>query len=62
MDHRGHAMAGMDRVYTHVTPQMRQRLRDVLEELWHDAIQQRYAISARSAVPLLDRILAERRN
>jgi hypothetical protein len=58
MDRRGHAMQGMDRVYMHVTPAMRQRLCDVLEELWNDAVVQRYAVSAHSAVPLLDRILA----
>jgi integrase len=34
MDRRGHAMPGMDAVYTHVTPDMRQRLCNVLEQLW----------------------------
>lgn len=33
MDRRGHAMPGMDAVYTHVTPEMRQRLCDVLKGL-----------------------------
>jgi len=34
MDRRGHAMPGMDAVYNHITLEMRQRLCDVLEELW----------------------------
>ena len=58
MDRRGHAMQGMDRVYMHVTPEMRQRLCDVLDNLWRDAVAQRHVINAHSAVPLLDRILA----
>jgi integrase len=57
MDRRGHAMPGMDRVYIHVTLEMRQRLCDVLEELWQDAVAQRYATAARSVVPLLNEIL-----
>ena len=57
MDRRGHAMQGMDRVYMHVTPEMRQRLCDVLEELWQAAVAERYAIDAHSHVPLLDRVL-----
>jgi hypothetical protein len=31
MDRRGHALQGMDRVYLYITPEMRQRLCDVLE-------------------------------
>jgi integrase len=46
MDRRGHAMQGMDRIYMHVTPEMRQRLCDVLDNLWRDAVMQRHAISA----------------
>jgi hypothetical protein len=57
MDRRGHAMQGMDRVYMHVTLEMRQCLCDILEELWRDAVAQRYAINPRSTVDLLDRIL-----
>jgi integrase len=57
MDRRGHAMQGMDRVYMHVTPQMRQRLCDVLERLWQDAVADRYKINAHSHVALLDRAL-----
>jgi len=57
MDRRGHAMQGMDRVYMHVTPEMRQRLCDVLEALWQDALAERYKIDAHSTVALLDRLL-----
>jgi hypothetical protein len=47
----------MDAIYNHVTPEMRQRLCDALEALWHTAVAQRYEVAAKSAVPLLDRIL-----
>jgi len=57
MDRRGHAMPGMDAIYTHVTPEMRQRLCDVLEQLWLRALAQRLQLSATSAVPLLSQIL-----
>ena len=57
MDRRGHAMAGMDAVYTHVTPEMRQHLCDVLQQLWRDALAQRFALAASSAVPLLNQSL-----
>jgi integrase len=60
MDRRGHAMPGMDRVYTHVTTEMRQRLCAVLEDLWQNALQERQTISPRSNVPLLGRALSER--
>lgn len=64
MDRRGHAMEGMDAVYLHVTEDMRDHLCDYLEELWWTGIAGRFAISPRSAVPILDSILlayAERR-
>ena len=57
MDRRGHAMQGMDRVYLHVTLEMRERLCDVLEGLWQDALAERYKIDTHSPVPLLDRLL-----
>jgi hypothetical protein len=61
MDRRGHAMPGMDAVYNHITTEMRQRLCDVLESLWRDALAQRRALAAHSAVPLLDNLLASSR-
>ena len=57
MDRRGHAMHGMDAVYVHPTAEMRQRLCDVLEQLWRTAVAQRYELAPRSCVPLLDEIL-----
>jgi hypothetical protein len=57
MDRRGHAMQGMDAVYVHPTAEMRQRLCDVLEQLWQTAVAQRYELSPRSTVPLLNEIL-----
>jgi len=58
MDRRGHAMPGMDAIYTHVTPEMRRRLCDTLEQLWQGAVAQRYKLAQRSAVPLLNQVLA----
>ena len=59
MDRRGHAMPGMDAIYNHITPAMRQHLCDTLESLWHEAVTQRRQLSSSSAVGLLDRILDE---
>jgi integrase len=57
MDRRGHAMSGMDAVYVHPTPEMRQQLCDYLQQLWQQAVAERYKLAPRSAVPLLDEIL-----
>ncbi len=57
MDRRGHAMQGMDRIYMHVTPGVRQRLCDVLESLWQDALAERYKVGPHSRVALLDHLL-----
>jgi integrase len=57
MDRRGHAMSGMDAVYTHVTPEMRHHLCDVLEALWQRAVAQRFELATESAVPLLNSVL-----
>jgi hypothetical protein len=57
MDRRGHALQGMDRLYMHVTRQMRERLCAALEELWQDALTERYKINPHSHVPLLDDLL-----
>jgi hypothetical protein len=50
-------MRGMDAVYVHPTDEMRQRLCDVLEQLWRAAVAQRYELAPRSAVPILNEIL-----
>jgi hypothetical protein len=57
MDRHGHVMPGMDAVYLHVTPEMRQQLCDYLQQLWQQGIAERYTLAPRSAVPLLDGIL-----
>lgn len=57
MERRGHAMRGMDSVYLHVTDAMRRRLCDILQQLWDEAVAQRYELAPRSAVPLLSNIL-----
>jgi integrase len=57
MDRRGHAMPGMDAVYNHITPEMRQHLCDVLEGLWDQAVAQRRELAPHSAVKLLDQLL-----
>ena len=59
MDRRGHAMSGMDAVYLHITAEMRGHLCDVLEDLWNQALAQRYELTARSAVPLLNEPLVD---
>lgn len=51
-------MSGMDAVYNHITPDMRQHLCDVLENLWYEALKQRYKLAATSSVPILDQLLA----
>jgi hypothetical protein len=38
----------------HVTRQMRERLCPILEELWQDALAERYKVDPYSHVPLLD--------
>jgi hypothetical protein len=57
MDRRGHAMPGMDAIYTHVTREMRQRLCDALEQLWREAVAQRHVLATQSAVAILNEIL-----
>jgi integrase len=58
-----HKLGGIRGVYSHVTPEMRQRILDGLEERWQGALEQRAAIDIsagrepRSAVPLLDKLL-----
>jgi hypothetical protein len=54
---RGHAMSGMDAAYIHPTDEMRDHLCDYLQGLWETAVAERYALSTRSAVPILNEIL-----
>jgi integrase len=57
MERRGHAVPGMDGIYVHPTPEMRQQLCDYLQQLWEQGIAERYKLAPRSAVPLLDATL-----
>lgn len=56
-DRMGHAVPGMRGVYTHVTLGMREMLHERLQEAWEIALAERWAISPRSPVPLLDDLL-----
>jgi hypothetical protein len=56
----GHEVPGMRGVYAHITPHMRAELRDSLQEVWQASLDQRARLSERSAVAVLDGILASR--
>jgi integrase len=56
----GHEVPGMRGVYTHITPRMRDELRDGLQQVWEGSLYERMILSPRSAVPALDRLLAVR--
>jgi integrase len=55
----GHEVPGMRGVYAHVSPAMREELRSGLQGLWEASLRRRAAISLRSSVPVLDRLLAD---
>lgn len=57
-DRLGHVMTGIGATYSHVSPAMREELKGALQERWETALGQRAALSARSAVPLVDALLA----
>ncbi len=56
----GHEVPGMRGVYSHVTPGMRAELRAGLEQLWKSSLAERARLAERSAVPVLDSLLAAR--
>jgi hypothetical protein len=56
----GHEVPGMRGVYTHITPRMRAELCDSMQELWQASLDRRASLSERSAVAVLDGILASR--
>jgi hypothetical protein len=58
----GHEVPGMAGVFGHIMPQWRQRLRAQLQELWEQTLQERARLDERSAVPVLDGLLAPFRN
>jgi integrase len=60
MDERlGHEDGSVQARYSHVTPVMRERLLDGLTGLWLTALDARRAITPRSPVAVLDRLLTE---
>lgn len=54
----GHEMPGMAGVYGHIMPEWRERLRAQLQELWQASLHERARLDPRSAVPVLDGLLA----
>lgn len=56
----GHEVPGMRGVYAHITPRMRAELRDGLQELWEASLHERALLAERSAVNVLDGILARK--
>jgi hypothetical protein len=57
-DRMGHEMPGMHGVYGHMSLGMRADLKAALQERWEASLRERFRISARSAVPVLDALLA----
>jgi hypothetical protein len=53
----GHEVPGMRGVYSHITPGMREGLTAGLQGLWEVALHERAALSERSAVPILSKLL-----
>jgi integrase len=58
----GHTDGSVQRRYTHITPAMRVQLADGLTQRWEAALDMRLAVSARSPVAVLDRLLQARAN
>lgn len=54
----GHEVPGMRAIYSHITPGMRAELRTGLQELWERSLHERSRLAARSAVTVLDGLLA----
>lgn len=55
----GHEDGSVQARYSHVTLEMRQRLLDGLTRLWHEALDRRRHLSARSPVAALDALLRQ---
>jgi hypothetical protein len=54
----GHEVPGMRGVYKHIAPEWRVDLVNGLQRTWEESLAERAKIAPRSAVPLLDRLLA----
>ncbi|GAA0347692.1 LacI family DNA-binding transcriptional regulator [Actinoallomurus spadix] len=57
----GHILGGIGGVYSHVTPEMREELRDALTQQWEAALDARLELSPHSPVAVLEEILQARR-
>jgi hypothetical protein len=55
----GHEVPGMRGLYAHASERMRDELKAALQARWEDSLRARAAISPRSPVPLLDKILGQ---
>jgi hypothetical protein len=55
----GHSDGSVQAIYSHVTATMIQQLFDSLTRVWEDVLEARRRMSPRSAVAVLDRLLAE---
>jgi len=58
-DRLGHDEPGMRGVYGHVSPAMREELKAALQARWEESLRQRAELAPVSAVPLLNRLLAD---
>jgi integrase len=54
----GHEVPGMRGVYSHITPAMRKELRGGLQTIWEAALRERALLAPRSAVGVVDTLLA----
>jgi hypothetical protein len=57
----GHEVPGMRGIYKHIAPEWRVDLVNGLQRVWEESVAARATIAPRSAVPLLDRLLAGHR-
>jgi hypothetical protein len=53
----GHEVPGMRGLYSHVSDQMRQELKDKLQARWEASLQARFALAPYSLVPTLNELL-----
>ncbi|WP_141576208.1 hypothetical protein [Actinomadura sp. WMMA1423] len=59
-DRLGHSLPGIGGTYAHVSPMMREQLRERLEALWVKTLDERLALAPHSRVGLLDELLVAR--
>jgi hypothetical protein len=53
----GHEEPGMRGVYGHVSPAMREEIKEALQARWEESLRQRARLATGSAVPLLGQLL-----